>query len=200
MGDSMILALTGAGISKASGIPTFEEQGDLRNYLSRDYANNYPKKFKKLMNDLDKKCIAANPNDAHYALAEYKIPIITMNIDSLHLRAGSEHILEVHGSLRNKNVVLYGDEAPLYKHAYNWADRLNSNDVLLIIGTSLYTRFSREIVQIAENHNAEIITINQDAEHKVRTTLEENRDKIGSFVDFVSREPNWIRNYKCYFY
>ena len=45
----MIIALTGAGISKASGIPTFEEQGDLRNYLSRDYANNYPKEFKKLM-------------------------------------------------------------------------------------------------------------------------------------------------------
>lgn len=200
MGDSMILALTGAGISKASGIPTFEEQGDLRNYLSRDYANNYPKEFKKLMNELDKKCIAANPNDAHYALAEYKIPIITMNIDSLHLRAGSEHILEVHGSLRNKNVVLYGDEAPLYKYAYNWADRLNSNDVLLIIGTSLYTRFSREIAKTAENHNAEIITINQDAEHRVRTTLEENRSKIGSFVGFVSREPNWIRNYKCYFY
>ena len=196
----MILALTGAGISKASGIPTFEEQGNLRDLLSRDYANNYPKKFKKLMNDLDKKYIAANPNDAHYALAEYKIPIITMNIDSLHSRAGSEHVLEVHGSLRNRNVVLYGDNAPLYKHAYSWADRLNSNDVLLIIGTSLYTRFSQEIVQIAENHNAEIITINQDAEHKVRTTLEENRGKIGSFVDFVSREPNWIRNYKCYFY
>ena len=103
----MIIALTGAGISKASGIPTFEEQSDLRNYLSRDYANNYPKEFKKLMNELDKKCIAANPNDAHYALAEYKIPIITMNIDSLHLRAGSEHILEVHGSLREKSVVLY---------------------------------------------------------------------------------------------
>ena len=196
----MILALTGAGISKASGIPTFEEQGNLRDLLSRDYANNYPKKFKKLMNDLDKKCIAANPNDAHYALAEYKIPIITMNIDSLHSRAGSEHVLEVHGSLRDKNVVLYGDDAPLYKHAYNWADRLNSNDVLLIIGTSLYTRFSQEIVQIAENHNAETITINQDAEHKVRTILEENRGKIENFVDFISREPNWIRNYKCYFY
>ena len=196
----MILALTGAGISKSSGIPTFEEQGNLRDLLSRDYANNYPKKFKKLMNDLDKKCIAANPNDAHYALAEYKIPIITMNIDSLHSRAGSEHVLEVHGSLRDKNVVLYGDDAPLYKHAYNWADRLNSNDVLLIIGTSLYTRFSQEIVQIAENHNAETITINQDAEHKVRTILEENRGKIENFVDFISREPNWIRNYKCYFY
>lgn len=172
----------------------------MRDLLSRDYANNYPKKFKKLMNDLDKKCIAANPNDAHYALAEYKIPIITMNIDSLHSRAGSEHVLEVHGSLCNRNVVLYGDNAPLYKHAYSWANRLNNNDVLLIIGTSLYTRFSQEIVQIAENHNAETITINQDAEHKVRTTLEENRGKIGSFVDFVSREPNWIRNYKCYFY
>lgn len=196
----MIIALTGAGISKASGIPTFEEQGDLRNYLSRDYANNYPKEFKKLMNELDKKCIAANPNDAHYALAEYKVPIITMNIDSLHSRAGSEHILEVHGSLCNKNVVLYGDEAPLYKYAYNWADRLNSNDVLLIIGTSLYTRFSREIVQIAKNHSVEIITINQNAEEDVRVNLEKVKDKIESYEDFIKREPEWIRNYLPYFY
>ena len=196
----MIIALTGAGISKASGIPTFEEQGDLRNYLSRDYANNYPKEFKKLMNELDKKCIAANPNDAHYALAEYKVPIITMNIDSLHSRAGSEHILEVHGSLCNKNVVLYGDEAPLYKYAYNWADRLNSNDVLLIIGTSLYTRFSREIVQIAKNHSVEIITINQNAEEDVRANLEKVKDKIESYEDFIKREPEWIRNYLPYFY
>ena len=196
----MIIALTGAGISKASGIPTFEDQGDLRNYLSRDYANNYPKEFKKLMNELDKKCIAANPNDAHYALAEYKVPIITMNIDSLHSRAGSEHILEVHGSLCNKNVVLYGDEAPLYKYAYNWADRLNSNDVLLIIGTSLYTRFSREIVQIAKNHSVEIITINQNAEEDVRANLEKVKDKIESYEDFIKREPEWIRNYLPYFY
>lgn len=196
----MIIALTGAGISKASGIPTFEEQGNLRDYLSREYARNYPERFKLIMEELNDKCEAAVPNDAHYALVEYAIPIITMNIDSLHSRAGSKHVLEVHGSLRNKNVVLYGDSAPLYQEAYSWADRLNSNDVLLIIGTSLYTRFSREIVQIAKNHNVEIITINQNAEEDVRANLEKVKDKIESYEDFIKREPEWIRNYLPYFY
>ena len=195
----MIIALTGAGISKASGIPTFEEQGNLRDYLSREYARNHPDDFKSIMENLNDKCETAVPNDAHYALVEYAIPIITMNIDSLHSRAGSKHILEVHGSLRNKNVVLYGDSAPLYQEAYSWADRLNSNDVLLIIGTSLYTRFSQEIVQIAKNHNTEIITINQNAEEDVRINLEKVKDKIESYEDFIKREPNWIRNYLPYF-
>ena len=196
----MVIALTGAGISKASGIPTFEEQGNLRDYLSREYARNYPDNFKSIMEKLNDKCEAAAPNDAHYALVEYAIPIITMNIDSLHSRAGSKHVLEVHGSLRNKNVVLYGDSAPLYQEAYSWADRLNSNDVLLIIGTSLYTRFPREIVQIAKNHNVEIITINQNAEKDVRINLENLKDKIESYEDFIKREPEWIRNYLPYFY
>ena len=196
----MVIALTGAGISKASGIPTFEEQGNLRDYLSREYARNHPDDFKLIMEDLNDKCEVAVPNDAHYALVEYAIPIITMNIDSLHNRAGSKYVLEVHGSLRNKNVVLYGDSAPLYQEAYSWADRLNSNDVLLIIGTSLYTRFSREIVQIAKNHSAEIITINQNAEEDVRANLEKVKDKIESYEDFIKREPEWIRNYLPYFY
>lgn len=191
----MVIALTGAGISKASGIPTFEEQGNLRDYLSREYARNHPDDFKLIMEDLNDKCEVAVPNDAHYALVEYAIPIITINIDSLHSRAGSKHILEVHGSLRNKNVVLYGDSAPLYQEAYSWADRLNSNDVLLIIGTSLYTRFSQEIFQIAKNHNTEIITINQNAEENVRINLEIVKDKIELYEDFIKREPNWIRNY-----
>lgn len=148
MGDSMILALTGAGISKASGIPTFEDQGELRNYLDRDYARKNPNKFKEIINNLNEVCNKANPNDAHYALAEYNIPIITMNIDSLHIKAGSQHILEVHGSLRNNDVVLYGDSAPLYQEAYDWIDRLNINDELLIIGTSFYTIFLKKFYKL----------------------------------------------------
>lgn len=172
----------------------------MRDFLSREYARNYPDSFKSIMENLNDKCETAIPNDAHRALVEYAVPIITMNIDSLHNGAGSEHVLEVHGSLRNKNVVLYGDSAPLYQEAYSWADRLNSNDVLLIIGTSLYTRFPQEIVQIAKNHNVEIVTINQNAETDVRITLEKFKDRIESYEDFIKREPEWIRNYLPYFY
>lgn len=54
----------------------------------------------------------ATPNDAHIALAEHDIPIITMNIDGLHQRAGSKHILPIHGTL--PDIILYEDPAPLY--------------------------------------------------------------------------------------
>lgn len=40
-----IVAFTGAGISKASGVPTFEEMGDLRYKLSRDFLITIPKNF-----------------------------------------------------------------------------------------------------------------------------------------------------------
>ena len=89
----MIIAFTGAGISKASGIPTFDEQGDLRNKLDRSFANHHKKEFNEVMQQLIDTCNAAEPNDAHKALAEYNIPVITMNIDSLHTRAGSQNVV-----------------------------------------------------------------------------------------------------------
>lgn len=39
------------------------------------------------------------PNDAHIALAEYGIPIITMNVDGLHQKAGSKNVITLHGDL-----------------------------------------------------------------------------------------------------
>ena len=45
----MIIAFTGAGISKASGIPTFDEQGDLRTKLDRYFATHHRKEFNKIM-------------------------------------------------------------------------------------------------------------------------------------------------------
>ena len=195
----MIIAFTGAGISKASGIPTFEDQEELRNYLDRNYARKNPNKFKEIINNLNEVCNKANPNDAHYALAEYDIPIITMNIDSLHIKSGSQHVLEVHGSLRNNDVVLYGDSAPLYQEAYDWIDRLNVNDELLIIGTSFYTNFSQEILQTAKNHGCKRTIIKNDAEHLVRSAIESSKDKIEDFNSFIARKPHWISNLKIYF-
>ena len=95
----MIIAFTGAGISRASGIPTFDEQGDLRTKLDRCFATYHRKEFNKIMQQLVDTCKAAEPNDAHKALAEYNIPVITMNIDGLHNRAGSQYVIEVHGNV-----------------------------------------------------------------------------------------------------
>lgn len=187
----MIIAFTGAGISKASGIPTFDEQGDLRTKLDRDFARRYPKEFNEIMWRLKDTCAAAEPNDAHKALAEYAIPVITMNIDGLHNCAGSEHVVEVHGSVRENNIVLYGDSAPHYKTALDMIDRMSTTDILLIIGTSFYTSISSQIKYTAENNGTKTVVINEDAEHQVRKFLEENKGSLGDYNEFMKRTPAW---------
>ena len=196
----MILAFTGAGISKASGIPTFDEMGDLREKLERNFATRHKEEFNNIMAQLTAVCEQAEPNDAHMALAEYGIPVITMNIDSLHMRAGSKNILEVHGSLRENNVVLYGDSAPLYTEALDWVDRLGNKDTILIIGTSFYTAFSSQVKRTADMNDVNTVMINADAEYEVRKYLEENRERIEDFESFIKRTPTWRYHFSIYDY
>lgn len=190
----MILAFTGAGISKASGIPTFDEMGDIRNKLDRSFAKKNPKEYQKIIDDFVEICNSAEPNDAHYALAEYKIPVITMNVDGLHQKAGSKQVIGVHGNL--PNIVLYGDSAPSYEYAYAWVDLLKPGDTFLIIGTSFYTNISSSLRDIAKNRGADVVIINNNAEEKVRIYLNNHKDKIESFTDFIKREEDWIKYYE----
>jgi NAD-dependent deacetylase len=98
-------ALTGAGISAESGIPTFRGAGGLwRQFRAQDLAT--PQAF-----DRDPKLVwewydwrrgpvaAAKPNPGHIALARHGMPILTQNVDGLHRRAGSTQVIEIHGSL-----------------------------------------------------------------------------------------------------
>lgn len=196
----MIIAFTGAGISKASGIPTFDEQGDLRIKLDRNFATYHRKEFNSIMQQLVNTCKAAEPNDAHKALAEYDIPIITMNIDGLHTRTGSKNVVEVHGNAEKNNVVLYGDAAPKYTEALDIIDRMCKDDILLIVGTSFYTSISSQIRSIAVNNWAQVVIINNDAEHQVRKFLEENQSSIGDYESFMKRHPSWHYNFHPYDY
>ena len=94
-------ALTGAGISAPSGIPTFQGSyrgRPLRSYLTRDYMEEHPLDFFDLYSDMVKWC-EKQPNPAHYALKELGVRVITQNIDGLHAKAGTD-ALEMHGSLR----------------------------------------------------------------------------------------------------
>lgn len=193
----MIVAFTGAGISKPSGIPTFMEQGDLRDKLERGYATRHPEKFQVIMDGLKATCAQAEPNDAHMALAEYKIPVITMNIDGLHERAGSEIVLPVHGTLEQDNVVLYGDMAPNYSEAIDWVSTLNPNDILLIVGTSFYTLFSSQIKIIAQLHSVRIEIINENAEIEVRKFLEAHKNYIEPFEE-IDKRKNILYPYRSF--
>lgn len=124
----------------------------------------------------------AKPNDAHIALAQYKIPVITMNIDGLHKQAGSD-ALELHGglpeddemdiawSLYNKPV-LYGDPAPNYAKAYEMIYDLKPGDIFLVIGCSFHTAIAVDLREVARSRGARIIEIQENAAHNVRKILE----------------------------
>ncbi|NUM47341.1 MAG: NAD-dependent deacylase [Anaerolineales bacterium] len=106
-----IAVLTGAGISAESGIPTFREAqtGLWAQYEPTELAT--PEAFRrnpKLVWDWYawRRTLVANatPNPSHFALAamETHLPsftLITQNIDSLHQRAGSRKVIELHGNL-----------------------------------------------------------------------------------------------------
>jgi NAD-dependent deacetylase len=107
-----VVILTGAGISAESGIPTFREAqtGLWEKYSPQDLAT--PQAFEKNPERVwqwyawRRELIGrAEPNPAHYALAEMekKYPdfvIITQNVDGLHQRAGSQNIIEIHGNIQ----------------------------------------------------------------------------------------------------
>ncbi|MFZ7132348.1 MAG: Sir2 family NAD-dependent protein deacetylase [Eubacteriales bacterium] len=197
-----IAALTGAGISKASGVPTFVEMGDLRKKLSRYYFNVYPEKFYDTLISMRKVTDEAMPNAAHIALTEYAIPVVTMNIDGLHHRAGSRdgNVIEIHGSLRKvfcnncgkwydfdvvkesiycsncKDAILQPDIV-LYGDSipklYDAIDMVCEVDLLLVIGTSFYTSTATYVSEAARSAGAQVRIINEKAEEKVPQLLRE---------------------------
>jgi NAD-dependent deacetylase len=103
------VALTGAGISVESGIPSFRGAGGLwERYNPMEYAHiqalrTNPAKVWTLLKELDETITRARPNPAHYALAELEargllLGIITQNVDNLHQAAGSRKVVEYHGN------------------------------------------------------------------------------------------------------
>jgi NAD-dependent deacetylase len=192
-----LAVITGAGISKASGIPTFEEMGNLRDKLSREYFKNNPREFYDTLLLMKNKINAAKPNKAHIELAKHDIPIITMNIDGLHTKAGGKNVLEVHGNLEyvicNKcnckhdfnvvaktihcpdcgellepNIVLYGDAIRYYFNALDW---IGYKSNLLVVGTSFYTSTVNDFVDRAKFAGINVNVINKDAEVEVARFL-----------------------------
>ncbi|MCK4765740.1 MAG: NAD-dependent deacylase [Candidatus Aminicenantes bacterium] len=105
------IALTGAGISAESGIPTFRskegmwEKYDPAVYASIDAFHKDPSKYWTIRGDFIRNYDDYKPNPAHLTLAELEkmgvlTSVITQNIDGLHSKAGSKQVIELHGTLR----------------------------------------------------------------------------------------------------
>jgi len=129
-----LVVLTGAGISAESGLKTFRDSDGLwEGYDVYEVAT--PRAWKKnpqlvldFYNMRRRDVAAAQPNRAHYVLAEleekFDVRIITQNIDDLHERAGSTQVLHLHGEIFKmrsekdnnliyeiRNDMTYGDRA-----------------------------------------------------------------------------------------
>ncbi len=170
-----IVVLTGAGISAESGLSTFRDNGGLWEEHSvydvatpEAFARN-PELVLRFYNDRRRQLEVAQPNRAHRLLAQleadYRVSIITQNVDDLHERAGSSEVIHLHGELTKARSTRYPED--IYDIGYQpiqlgdtcehgsqlrphivWfgelvpmievaADVARTADQLLIVGTSL---------------------------------------------------------------
>jgi len=174
MNKKKLVVLTGAGISAESGLRTFRDSDGLwEGYDIYEVASprgwiKDPKVVLDFYNMRRKDVANAKPNAAHLGLAElekyFEVHIITQNIDDLHERAGSTHVLHLHGEIFKmrsvhdlttiyaiKDDINIGDLAPdggqLRPHIV-WfeepvpmieiaADMTSMADIFVVIGTSL---------------------------------------------------------------
>lgn len=105
-----IVVLTGAGISRESGLMTFRDADGLwNNYRIEEVATyeawlDNPQLVLEFYNMRRKDLMNVEPNAAHFALKKledkFDVRIITQNVDDLHERAGSSNILHLHGELK----------------------------------------------------------------------------------------------------
>jgi len=131
-GSSRFVALTGAGVSQESGLRTFrdEQTGLWAHYKPEELAS--PESFRR-----DPKLIwdwyawrreavkGVRPNRGHYALAEIEkrspeFTLITQNVDGLHLMAGNQNVLELHGNIQRVRC------ADCYTFTETWDDDTES--------------------------------------------------------------------------
>ncbi len=169
-----IVFLTGAGMSQESGISTFRDQNglwenhDIMEVASpQGFAKN-PKLVLDFYNARRKQLFEVSPNEGHQLIAglekDFRVDIVTQNVDDLHERAGSNNVLHLHGELRKvrstsnpsiiyhwekdlnlgdqceigsqlrPHIVWFGEAVPMMERAI---DIVASADILVIIGTSL---------------------------------------------------------------
>jgi len=111
-----ILFITGAGISADSGLPTYRGIGGLydgnltdegfmiEDALSGDMLALRPEITWKYIAQIEANCRGVRPNAAHAAIAWLEaerggVTVLTQNIDGLHRAAGSQDLIEIHGTL-----------------------------------------------------------------------------------------------------
>ncbi|AUP80850.1 SIR2 family NAD-dependent protein deacylase [Flavivirga eckloniae] len=169
-----IVVLTGAGMSAESGIKTFRdadglwEGHDVMEVATPEGFRANPELVLDFYNQRRRQLFEVAPNAAHYDLAKlennFKVTIVTQNVDDLHERAGSSNVVHLHGELLKvrstvdesdiqdwktdlvlgdtckkghqlrPHIVWFGEDVPMIEKAISICE---TADILLIIGTSM---------------------------------------------------------------
>lgn len=121
-----VAVLTGAGVSAESGVPTFRDPGGLWQQMrpeelaSMDAFLANPDLVQAWYAHRRETVERVQPNASHDALARLErlvedaggqFLIATQNVDGLHQRAGSRHVVELHGSIQRQFCVVCGRDA-----------------------------------------------------------------------------------------
>ncbi len=207
---SHLVALTGAGISVESGLPTVNDVVagiPLRILFQPSIWREQPLQAFQAFREMAREWQTKRPNRAHLALARARVPVITQNIDGLHWAAGSEHVIELHGNLRELRCracegifqsELAWDEAlprcPTCGHVLWPGFVLEGEQVrhiaramewvaaargLLIVGTELHMKPVRTLYEVAKRNNLEIAWVVDHAEDWVPCLVGE-RERVDS--------------------
>lgn len=204
-----VAALTGAGVSAESGIPTFREaltglwaRYDPRELASPEGFARDPDRVWRWYRERRHAIARAQPNPGHLALAELerRVPrftLITQNIDSLHTRAGSRAVIELHGNIARvkcsaeqtpvtdfedsetaprcprcgaylrPDVVWFGELLPAAAMERAW-DAARRCDLFLSVGTSNLVEPAASLPWIAAQSGARVVVVNPSDEGQRR--------------------------------
>lgn len=169
-----IVILSGAGISAESGLKTFRdadglwEGHDVMKVASPQGFKENPELVLDFYNQRRRQLKEVLPNPAHFAIADlerdFKVNIITQNVDDLHERAGSTSVIHLHGELfkvrsvldddtsythtsdivlgdlapdggqLRPDIVWFGEAVPMMERA---VEVIQSADVVIVVGSSM---------------------------------------------------------------
>lgn len=204
-----IVVLTGAGMSAESGIKTFRdadglwEGHDVMDVATPEGFAANPELVLDFYNKRRKQLFEVKPNEAHFDLAklesQFKVTIITQNVDDLHERAGSKNVIHLHGELLKvrstfnyndiqpwktdlilgdlckegyqlrPHIVWFGEDVPMIKEAVGICE---TADTLIIIGTSMQVYPAASLMHyVPQNTPAYFIDPKPNIESKEHLTV-----------------------------
>lgn len=205
-----IAVLTGAGVSAESGIKTFRDANglweghDVMEVATPEGFAKNPNLVLEFYNQRRQQLYEVEPNAAHHAIkaleSQFEVVVVTQNVDDLHERAESSHVIHLHGELRKvrstgnpqliydwskdcnlgdkcddgfqlrPHIVWFGEDVPAMEHAVH---QIYDAHHVIIIGTSMQVYPAASLVQYAPR-DANIFYIDPKPSINYELTLREN--------------------------